>query len=38
MSGTPALTQLLQSWQRGDGAAFAELFELAYDELKQIAA
>lgn len=38
MSETPALTDLLESWQRGEGAAFARLFELAYDELKQIAA
>jgi len=38
MSGAPALTDLLESWQRGEGAAFSKLFELAYDELKQIAA
>lgn len=40
MSSAPAagLTELLQSWQGGAGAAFSELFSLAYAELKQIAA
>lgn len=40
MSSAPAvgLTELLQSWQDGEGAAFSEVFSLAYVELKQIAA
>jgi RNA polymerase sigma factor (TIGR02999 family) len=38
-SGSAApLTALLQSWQSGEGEAFAKIFNLAYDELKQIAA
>jgi RNA polymerase sigma factor (TIGR02999 family) len=32
------LTELLESWREGEGAAFARAFSLAYDELKQIAA
>ncbi len=32
------LSVLLASWQRGDGAAFAALFDQAYAELKRIAA
>ncbi|MDC8015479.1 ECF-type sigma factor [Tahibacter soli] len=32
------LTELLQSWQRGDGRAFARLFERVYTQLKDIAA
>jgi len=32
------LTQFLVDWQRGDGAAFAHLFDSAYAELKQMAA
>jgi len=34
----PALTELLQSWQHGDGQAFASLFDRVYAQLKQIAA
>jgi RNA polymerase sigma factor (TIGR02999 family) len=34
----PALTVLLQSWQNGDGKAFAQLFQQVYCQLKQIAA
>lgn len=34
----PSLTVLLQSWRDGEGAAVARVFELAYDELKRIAA
>ena len=37
-AGHPGLTQLLQSWQRGDGQAFARLFERVYAQLKDIAA
>ncbi len=33
-----ALTVLLQSWQNGNGKAFAQLFQRVYDQLKQIAA
>lgn len=33
-----SLTTLLQAWQKGDGAAFASLFEQVYDQLKKIAA
>ncbi len=29
---------LLQSWQNGDGAAFSQLFDQVYDQLKKIAA
>ena len=32
-----ALTVLLQSWQHGDGRAFAQLFDRVYGQLKQIA-
>ena len=32
------LTELLQSWQSGDGRAFARLFERVYAQLKDIAA
>lgn len=35
---TPPLTELLQSWQLGDGRAFAQLFERVYIQLKDIAA
>lgn len=40
MSVAPAagLTELLQCWRNGEGAAFGEAFSLAYAELKQIAA
>jgi len=34
----PDLTRLLQSWRDGENAAMAGAFELAYDELKRIAA
>ena len=34
----PALTDLLDAWRDGEGSAFAQLFTLAYEELKQIAA
>lgn len=37
MSEAP-LTQFLQAWEQGDGAAFAHLFDGAYAELKQVAA
>jgi RNA polymerase sigma factor (TIGR02999 family) len=33
-----ALTTLLESWQRGNGAAFAQVFDKAYEELRRIAA
>ncbi len=32
------LTSLLQAWREGEGAAFSEVFSLAYEELKRIAA
>jgi RNA polymerase sigma factor (TIGR02999 family) len=32
------MTGLLQAWQAGDGKAYAEVFDIAYDRLKQIAA
>lgn len=35
---TMSLTGMLQSWQQGDGAALAGVFERAYAELRQIAA
>ena len=34
----PALTDLLQSWRQGEGAAYREIIHLAYEQLKQIAA
>lgn len=37
LSAAP-LTHWLQSWEQGDGAAFARLFDSAYAELKQLAA
>lgn len=37
-SPAPKLTDLLDAWRDGEGAAFAQLFALAYDELKLIAA
>jgi RNA polymerase sigma factor (TIGR02999 family) len=33
-----SLTNLLQAWQLGDGAAFSEVFEQVYGQLKKIAA
>ena len=33
-----SLTALLHSWNRGDGQAFGQIFELAYSQLRQIAA
>lgn len=33
-----SLTVLLQSWRQGDGAAFSQLFDQVYDQLKSIAA
>ena len=33
-----SLTELLQSWQHGDGAAFARVFEQVYGDLREIAA
>jgi RNA polymerase sigma factor (TIGR02999 family) len=33
-----ALTDLLQSWKQGEGAAFRQVIDLAYGQLKQIAA
>jgi RNA polymerase sigma factor (TIGR02999 family) len=35
---TAALTTLLKSWQQGDGAAFAKVFEETYEELRRMAA
>jgi len=35
---TPALTDLLRSWRDGEGAAYHEIIQLAYAQLKQIAA
>ena len=35
---TPALTELLHAWQQGNNAAFAQIFELMYAQLRQIAA
>lgn len=35
---TPALTELLQAWQQGNSEAFAQIFELMYAQLRQIAA
>ena len=32
------LTNLLQAWQQGDGAAFSTLFDQVYDQLRKIAA
>jgi len=32
------LTSLINAWQHGDGAAFAQLFDQVYDQLKRIAA
>jgi RNA polymerase sigma factor (TIGR02999 family) len=32
-----SLTQLLQSWQAGEGSAVADVFAVAYEELKRIA-
>ena len=32
-----SLTQLLQSWQAGEGSALGDVFALAYEELKRIA-
>jgi RNA polymerase sigma factor (TIGR02999 family) len=37
-SASVELTQLLQSWRAGQNAAMAGAFELAYEELKRIAA
>lgn len=34
----PALTALLASWRQGEGAAFNQVMDLAYAQLKQIAA
>lgn len=34
----PELTRLLQSWRDGESAAIGQVFALAYDELKRIAA
>ncbi len=34
----PGLTRLLDRWRQGEGAAKARVFDLAYDELKRIAA
>ena len=33
-----SLTTLLDAWRSGDGAAYSDLFDLAYAELKRIAA
>ena len=33
-----SLTTLLQDWQAGDGAAFSQLFDRVYEQLKTIAA
>ena len=38
MQQAPPLTQLLEAWRSGEGAAYAQVFTLAYAELKQIAA
>jgi RNA polymerase sigma factor (TIGR02999 family) len=38
LSPAPALTALLQAWKDGEGAACGQVYELAYAELKQIAA
>jgi RNA polymerase sigma factor (TIGR02999 family) len=35
MTGTPEITRLLQAYRDGDNAAFARLFELVYDQLRQ---
>lgn len=35
---SPGLTQLLQGWRAGESAAMARAFDLAYSELKRIAA
>lgn len=37
-SAVPGLTRLLDAWRRGEGAAKAQVFDLAYGELKRIAA
>ena len=37
-SPSPALTDLLHAWKDGEGAAFHRVVDLAYDQLKQIAA
>ena len=37
-SPPPALTDLLRHWKDGEGAAFHRVVDLAYDQLKQIAA
>jgi len=34
----PALTDLLQAWRQGEGAAYQQIIHLAYAQLKQIAA
>ena len=34
----PALTELLHAWQQGNSEAFAQIFELMYTQLRQIAA
>ena len=37
MTGEPSLTTLLEDWQKGEGAAYASVFEQAYLELRRIA-
>ncbi len=37
MSDEQSLTQLLDDWQQGDGAAYSAVFEQAYLELRRIA-
>jgi RNA polymerase sigma factor (TIGR02999 family) len=37
-SAVPGLTRLLDAWRQGEGAAKARVFDLAYVELKRIAA
>ncbi len=37
-SDKASLTNLLQAWQQGDGAAFSEVFDQVYGQLKKIAA
>jgi RNA polymerase sigma factor (TIGR02999 family) len=37
-SQASSLTDLLDAWRAGDGAAYAQIFEQAYTQLKQIAA
>lgn len=38
VSKPSSLTELLQSWQQGDGAAFAQVFDQVYAQLREIAA